>query len=371
MKKDIIHIYHGSQGAGGLYIHEIYQVLKNNGVSQEAFLSYYFPFQYGKKIFFRYTDLASGIFKSKTRIFLRAIELFFGLLYTVLYIIVYRPKVVNYSLISSYLSDYIFLKILKMFSNSIIVLTCHDVVPFGENKKSILKQIKIRKKILRIADFFIVHNQNSIDDLQKLFNIPIKDIFYHPFPLMDLHKIVVVNDTNLKKEYDFSFLGHFRESKGVDLLIKAWKLFHEKYPHANLLLAGNFPNGSLLDLKDLEKFNVKLFPMYLSDEDYFNFLNRSKNIILPYKSGTNSGVLYNLIMMNVNIIYSDLPMFTSNVLLNDTGKFKTNDVNSLFEKMCEFYILKDIEIRPELNKYDENFKKIIIEVYKKIMSTNK
>lgn len=368
MKKDIIHIYHGTQGAGGLYIHEIYLELKSKGFNQETFLSYYYPFKYGKRIFFKYTDLASGVKKSKLRIYLRGVELIVGLLYSYFYIIINRPKIVNYSLISSYISDYVFLKLIKTTSNSKIIVTCHDVIPFGESKNSILKQISIRKKILKYADYFLVHNENSIKDLEEVFNISCDKIFYHPFPLMDLNKINTNQNLNIQKDYDFAFLGHLRDSKGVDLLLDAWKMLHQKFPHAKLLLAGNLPDGSKLKLDNLEAQNIYTNIKYLSDDDYFGFLNKSRNIILPYRSGTNSGVLYNLLTMNVDIIYSDILMFANNPLLNEKGKFRAGDVYSLYEKLCEYYSSKIPRENYKLDEYKEKFSESVIDVYRNILN---
>lgn len=368
MKKDIVHVYHGTQGSGGLYTHEIYSELNSKGFSQEAFLSYYYPFKYGKRIFFRFTDLVSGVNKSKFRIYLRGIELIFGLLYSYSYIVIKRPKIVNYSLISSYFIDYAFLKLIKKTSNSKIVITCHDVIPFGENPDSISKQISIRKQILKSADYFLVHNQNSIKDLVEVFNISSNIIFYHPFPLMDLNKINTDQNLDSQKDYDFAFLGHLRDSKGVDLLIDAWKMFHKDFPDAKLLLAGNLPDGSKLEINNLETFNVTTRIKYLSDDDYFGFLNKSRNVILPYRSGTNSGVLYNLLTMNVNIIYSDILMFTNNPLLNDKGKFKAGDVDSLYQKISEYYSYKGPQENLSLDDYKEKFSEAVIDVYRTILN---
>lgn len=368
MRKDIIHVYHGSQGSGGLYTHEIYLVLKENGLKQEFFLSFYYPFNYGKKIFFKFTDLASGISKSKWRIYIRGLELIYGLFYTLLYVIFFRPKFVNYSLISSYWVDFIFLKLIALCSSSKIIITCHDVIPFGETTDSVIKQTFIRQKIFNLADFFIVHNENSSLDLQNIFRVKGDSIFSHPFPIMDLRKINDNVESTVKIRYDFSFIGHFREGKGVDILIEAWKLFHIKYPEAKLLLAGNIPDGSLLDLKDIGDYKVDLHSKYLSDKDYFDFLNLSKNVVLPYKKGTNSGVLYNLFCMNVNILYSDIAMFTNNDLLNPKGMFKANDAIKLYDKLCEFYSL-DVKLeKQKVEKYNDYFKESTIEVYKIIMN---
>lgn len=367
MRKDFIHVYHGSQGSGGLYTHEIYSVLEKYDIKQELFLSFYYPFNYGKKIFFKYTDLASGISKSKWRIYIRGLELIYGLSYTLIYVILFRPRFVNYNLISSYWIDFIFLKLIFYCSSSKIIITCHDVVPFGETIDSVRKQTLIRQKIFNLADCFIVHNVNSAKDLQNFFMVKDDVIFSHAFPIMDLRKININNNVS-KVEYDFAFIGHFREGKGVDVLIEAWKLFHVEYPAAKLLLAGNIPDGSLLDLNCVDDYNVDLHSKYLSDKDYFDFLNKSKNIILPYVKGTNSGVLYNLFGMNVNILYSDIAMFRDNVLLNTEGMFKANDVNKLYEKLCEFYSVDLILENRKVEKYKEFFEDSTIEVYKLIMN---
>lgn len=369
-KKDVVHIYHGTQGAAGLYLHEIYSALSTADIKQEAFLSYYFTFNYGKKVFFKYTDLASGLRKSRFRIYLRAIELLIGLTKTYVYILFNRPKIVNYSLITSFTIDYIFLKVIKITTNSKIAITCHDVIPFGENKESVKNQTKQRLKILDCADFLIVHNQNSIVDLNLTFNIKSDKVYYHPFPLMDLNKINVKKGVTTNKEYDFSFIGHLRNNKGVDVLLKAWKLFHVRFPEATLLIAGNLPDGSNLELHGLEQFNVTVKIGFLTNEDYYDYLNKTRNVVLPYRFGTNSGVLYNLITMEVNIIFSDLLMFTSSPLLNISGKFLTEDVDSLVLKLEEFYLKKDIILENNSVEYMKIFNEKIKYVYKEMLNIN-
>ena len=85
-KIDIVHIYYGTQGASGLYIDEIYCSLKNQGFTQEIFVSYYYPFPYGKRIFYKFTDLASGIKNFKLRKYFRALEMLHGFLKCFLYV---------------------------------------------------------------------------------------------------------------------------------------------------------------------------------------------------------------------------------------------------------------------------------------------
>lgn len=66
MSNSLFHIYAGTQGSAGLYINEIIKALDLANIKQNAFVSYYYPFKNGKKIFYRFTDLAAG--KKKTKL---------------------------------------------------------------------------------------------------------------------------------------------------------------------------------------------------------------------------------------------------------------------------------------------------------------
>lgn len=368
MKKDIVHIYSGTQGLGGLYLDEIYNTLLDFGFKQEIFVSHYFPFDYGKKIFFKRSDLASGAKKGKFRYYVRALELVFGLLKALIYIIFNRPKVINLSVNSAFFIDVYFIKAIKKFTSSKLIITCHDVIPFGESEEQVQNQIRIRKKIFGLADYLLVHNKNSIEDLKKNFQIVDSKIIVHPFPLMNIAKIVQDSEDSKSKIYDFSFIGHLRKNKGIDILLEAWQMMHEKYPNADLLLAGNLPEDSKLNLNSLQENNINLQIKYLTDEEYYYYVKNSKNVVLPYRSGTNSGVVYNLVEMPVNIIYSDLPMFTNNPLLDVRGKFKTNNPTSLFKVMEQFYINKTEFKNPNIDNYKKSFDNSLFEVYSKIIN---
>ena len=99
-RKDIFHIHWGTGGNGGLYIDEIYQALLNSGYRQSVFVSYYYPFDYGNKLFFKYSDIAHCRFTRRIRLFIQVIEVAFSLMAIILYSLIYKPRIVNYSLVS-------------------------------------------------------------------------------------------------------------------------------------------------------------------------------------------------------------------------------------------------------------------------------
>lgn len=363
-KINIIHIYYGSQGAGGLYIDEIFGALKKGGFTQQVFVSYYYPFKYGKRIFFKFTDLASGVKNYTGRKYFRALEMLFGFGYCILYVMLKQPKIINYSLNSSFWTDLLFLKILKLFSKAKIIVTCHDVVPFSKDETDKKKQMRYRQEIFTFADYLLVHNQNSIVDLEKYYGIKMSKILFHSFPIMDLEKILL-HEKTCNKIYDFAFIGHLRNEKGLDLLIDTWKLYHDEQPEATLVIAGNAPFKMPI-LDGIEKLNVDLKLKFLNDVEYFDLIQSTGTIILPYIEGTNSGVVYNLVNLDVNIIYSDLDMFKFNPLLNQEGMFERKNIQQLLQKLRFFYKKENIA-KENVFSYRQNFNKEVIKAYSKAL----
>lgn len=364
----ILHIYSGSQASGGLYLKKIVDTLNDveNNV-QETIVSYYYPFKSNSKVFFRFTDLAGSLKKTKLRLVLRYLELIYGLTYSFFYSLYFKPNIINYSLNSAYLVELYFLKLISLFTNSKIFITCHDVIPFKSGLVSENKDFKRRNAFFKLATKLIVHNKQSIIDLVKIYNQKEEKITFYPFPIMDL-KLLQPKQPKTEKveEHDFCFLGHLREEKGIDLLIEAWKVFNQLKPNAKLIIAGNrTSNNDKINEEELRKINITLIDRYVSDAMYLNIIESSKCIILPYLKGTNSGILSTIISVNINIIASDIELFKDHFFINKNNIFQSGNQESLIEKLSLVYNAK-LEKTERLNKieeYNRNFKKNILKAY--------
>ena len=206
MKNIIYHIYWGTSGNSGLYLDEIYQVLKSNGYEQRVFVNYYYPFDYGNKIFFKRGDIAHGKYKGAVRKIFQLLEILKGYALILCYAIKERPSIINYSHIGqSYFFIVWFLRVLKFVSGSTLVITCHDVNPHG----LVRGEMKNRTKIFNAGDKLLVHNQRSKDELIELLGAPNETLVYHLFPIMDLTKLKTDTQTPFK-QVDFLFIGHVR-----------------------------------------------------------------------------------------------------------------------------------------------------------------
>lgn len=366
MPIDIFHIYWGTSGNAGLYLDEIYQSLKQKGFNQQVFVSYYYPFDYGEKIFFRWTDLGHSNLK-KCRGMIRYVELIRALLRIYYLILKNKPTIVNYSLIGSYAPVLLFIKAVKKFTNSTLVITCHDVCPFQNSFMNISHEKKRRQIIFELADYLLVHNDNSKMDLYNYYKIRHNKIIMHPFPLMDIKKICKLEPVN--KEYDFLFIGHLRVEKGIFLLLDAWNQFHELYPEATLCVAGNLPSGMKLNIYDYIPQNITFELRFLSDEDYCKLIISSHCVILPYISGTNSGIVSTVLSLNSDILASDIPMFKNNPMLDEASLFKSESALSLVELLKRKITNITLKGMNKIDVYKKTFDTQVYKVYKDICDT--
>lgn len=373
----IYHIYWGTSGNAGLYTDEIYQTLDKAGYKQKAFVSSYYPFDYGEKVFFKRTEMEHCHYRGLLRKLMQALELVYALIMIWINAKRDKPQVVNYSYVSRGNSLILFfLKQLKKIRGLMLVITCHDVIPIIDNKAEYNKEIAIKKRIYSLADYYIVHTDNSKKELLKLFQVTDSQVLIHPFPLMDLSKLDKKGGERAEDtEYVFLFIGHMRPEKGVDILYNAWMKFHELYPDSKLCIAGN-PNyykDFLAQNADVcKQSNITLKLGFIKDDDYIRIVKSARCVIFPYTGGTNSGVISTVVSLSRDVITSDIGMFTDNPFVPSMNMFKAGDSESLLEKLCEYMkgtLVSDSKAR--VDNYRELFEKQVAKVYATIYGASK
>ncbi len=361
----IYHIYWGTSGNSGLYLDEIYQVLKNRGYKQRVFVNFYYPFNYGDKIFFKRGDVAMSKYKGAVRKFFQLFEILSGFIKIIIVSKRDKPSIINYSHAGqSYFFIVWFLDILKRVSNAKLMITCHDVNPHrgGQNEFS------NRKKIFDIANYLLVHTEKSVEDLERNFGISQDKIVSHPFPIMDLSKLK--NDSiNPYKETDFLFIGHLRKDKGIEFLLETWKEFHQINKYAKLRICGRYLPDVHFNQKELEKCNVEFNLRYIDDNDYYHYIKAARYVILPYVQGTNSGIISTVLSLGANVITSDLPMFTQNSLVAIDNTFIVGDKKSLIDILQKKWSQKINRNKNALLNYKKEFEHEVCKVYGTILSS--
>lgn len=370
-KIDLLHVYAGTRGASGLYLDEIYQALKNN-YKQEVIVSAFYSFSYGKKWFYRYSDISSiGLNILNVNIVrktLRFFELIITLLRILIYVKVNKVKYVNYGLTSDLTIELLFMRILKLISNSKLIITCHDIIPFGSDDPNILsKKIEKKNKFFLLADYLLIHNENSKIELKKYYNIEGDKIFMIYFPLMDLNNLnLEQTKTNLvkdKKPFTVGMFGNLRQEKGVDILLKAWNKMFDHSKNIQLIIAGYVPPNLKYGFESVENKSVVICDRFINDSEFKSLIESCDVVVLPYKRGTNSGIPTQIISTGTLVLTSDIPMFKNNSIILKDFLFRSEDYNDLSSKLLWVSSLeKDV-----LERYKKENSKSLIN-YNKLFS---
>lgn len=359
---DILHIYGGTSGSSGTYMNEIHKALNKN-FNQEVIVSYFYPFNYGKKIFYKFSDLSKPNFLhkiNKIRLAIRYIEMMFALCYSFIYIKTKKPKVINYSLTTQVNLELIFLKLIKKYTKSKLLITAHDVVPFETNYSNYEQSVLKRKRFFDLADKLIVHNQKSIDDLKKYYDYNENKIIKYSFPIMDITDIQYNEEDKIKNliptnKKIFSFVGHLRKEKGIEVLLQAWEDFTKNYEISKecfLVIAGSIPKGFNYNFSDLDNFI--LVDRFLNDVEYKSLIKTSECVILPYTKGTNSGIPSTVLTLGTKIITSDIDMFKDNEVIDKKYMFNSGDSNDLVSIINKLASSNDYSFE-FIKSYEGNF----------------
>ena len=282
-----------------------------------------------------------------------------------------NPNIVNYSYVSKGNRVLLFfLKQIKRLCCCKLIITCHDVIPIIDDRDEYNKEIAIKKRILSLADYYLVHTESSKKDLQDIFDISENLILMHIFPLMDLAKFLK-SSKDIVVKYDFLFIGHMRIEKGVNVLIDAWAQYHTKYPKSHLCIAGN-PNYYKDYLEKRKKWcfenGIDLKLGFINDDEYINIVKSSRCIVFPYTGGTNSGVISTVVSLGKDVITSDLNMFRNNPFVPKKNMFETGRVDSLVERMIQYNTGELVsDSRERLFEYRKMFDDQVRKVYSSIL----
>lgn len=335
---DLLIIDSATSGCAGSYVHGLRQALGRTG-GVEVAVSYYYPFLYGLRWFFKYSELAAqGRYAlGRLRLYVRAFELVWTFGRLLAYILRRRVRVVAYALSSNLVLELGFLRLVRL-AGVRVYLICHDVVPFALPHENLAAMTRKRAWFYRLCDRLIVHNQNSVDDLRTTYGVEGERVQQIPFPLFDLSHIrsCEVAGVPPKSATRFLFLGHLRPEKGLDVLLAAWPRFHAESPDAELVIAGNLPRGCNYDFESVERCNVRLLLRYVSDEEYVSLIEHSDCVVLPYRRGTNSGVTSTILSLRRSLIVSDIPMFWNHPLIPQGSYFREGDSDDLCARLTEF-----------------------------------
>jgi glycosyltransferase involved in cell wall biosynthesis len=176
------------------------------------------------------------------------------------------------------------------------VLTIHDPRPHvGASALSGARR-RIRDAWIRRADRIVVHGSRLRDELSEL--VPGKRIVVIP------HGTAVSHDPLEPPERPSVLLfGRIERYKGVDVLVAAMERVWRQRPEVRLVVAGAGPATALVPATDPR---IELLADYVPEAKVDELLGRSSIVVLPYLSGSQSGVGLRALGRGVPLVVSDV-----------------------------------------------------------------
>lgn len=364
--RKLIYIDYASKGNSGAYSIE---TLKPCTVNATAFLHFKcpdLPF-YHIKVFRIFSALNSFFVPRILNNLYKCIDLYFSFFIIYLWSIQQKSKYDLVFWVQFHQSFHAYKWLFKKLSTfGKLVVTVHDAVELKHNYPSIV--MSKRDDILKYSNLLVVHNSDSVNKLSYL-NIPFLRM---PFPLLEHNcRSRTAKDNSIVK---FLFIGHVRQEKGLDTLIAAWRdLPSDALDRACLTIAGTGANQSGINFSQI--LSCKVYSEYLSDEKFSHFISDAHYVVLPYRGGTNSGVMSEASALEVPCITTNLPVFTEspfyleNLNVKDTA-FLSEFLLSTIEKHKNHYYEYVLDLRGKKERYRNEFGADMKYVYKKLLTTN-
>lgn len=198
---------------------------------------------------------------------------------------------VIYIPMGSYWNYFVF----KSFSNYRMIFTLHDVFPH-DGKKTIgwrLSDLLAKKsnEIIILSDCFR-------EEVRRRYNKSDDKIYTLSFGFQDYYENSTIKNSITKERtteqvFTFLFYGRITQYKGIDILVKAFKIVHSQINNVKLLIAGSgdlSPYNFLFS--DLDSKSLSIVNRWIEDDEVSGFFSGENVItVLPYKSATQSAVI--------------------------------------------------------------------------------
>ena len=246
--------------------------------------------------------------------------------------------------------EYYILRLLKSrHANLKIILTVHNIFPhnFSQRKKESYKHRFIRTS--HYIDHFIVHTNQSKEDLKTIFGIDEDSI-----SVIKHGAFVPKTLPHCAREMDYKvrllIFGLQSSYKGTDLLVDAVNRLPEKQKvNVELRIVGKTSEDIISFIQTHKNERITLRNEFVSDGDLYQEIADADVLVYPYRNISQSGALLLGLSFGKPIIASDLPAFVE-TLHNYPNEmfFQTGSVDSLARTIL-YYLSTDSEYKSNLS----------------------
>jgi len=238
-----------------------------------------------------------------------------------------------------------------------VVYTAHNLMPHEEKEG----YSGLMKSIYSSVDAIIVHSKNDREELIKEFKIPPENIHVIPHgdytffnrkktPRGEARKQLGLKDSDVV----VLFFGAIREYKGLNVLLKSFKIVREKVENAKLVVAGNPFEDEEKYLRISKELGIEkdtIFRLqYIPFDEVGNYFEAADIVAQPYLKTYQSGVVQIAYGFGKPVVTTDTGGLPEAVEDGKSGYIvRPGDEKALAEKLVE--LLKDKQKRGEMGAY--------------------
>ena len=232
---------------------------------------------------------------------------------------------------------WLLVKFIKSMARARVIAICHNVLP---HERTFVDK-PLAKLFFRCVDGAVVHAKEDAENLRALSKIPVASAFLPIFPApKGEHIPEILKSLKLKKNV-ILFFGFVRPYKGLKYLLEALP-FILRQVNLDLLVVGEFwqDKEEYTNLVERLKIgeNVKIIDKYVPDEDMCWYFERTDVVVMPYISGTQSGVIQTAYFFDKAVISTNVGGFGEAVVEGKTGYLvEPMNPEKLGEAVVRFY----------------------------------
>ncbi len=225
------------------------------------------------------------------------------------------------------------------------IYTLHDN-PFLPKERGIFGKANRFEKFLASKAHAVVTHSNFV---KKAIETALSGKIIEVIPL-GAYTHLCPDQTSFKRsdKIHFLFLGRIEPFKGLDLLVSAYRILHQRLPEARLTIAGK---GEIsLDLRaKIDSLGINLVNRWIKPEETCQFMADADIAVLPYHNATQSGVISLAMAYGIPVIASRVGGLSEQVIDGKTG-FLVNpgSIEDLASKME--ILATDKKLREEFSK---------------------
>lgn len=361
-----IHIDYGTKGNAGLYLLQILRAY-SGPIPVDAYVHSEFPRQLAHGRVIRIFDHLSRFIPWKfAQQAYKCLDLYVCFAWLAIVIRLRGRKQRLFVFVQFFQSFHAYEWLFRQINrHCTLIVTVHDAVELSHNYPALL--MSPRDDIVKHAHILIVHGAESVQKLSYLS----KPTFQMPFPLMMDEKGSIASADKAAGIVRFLFIGHIRIEKGIDDLVNVWRnLPEEILKCASLTIAGTYNTNLNIDFSALK--NCRLIFDYLDENQFVELISDCHYVVMPYRGGTNSGVLSVATALNRPCITSRIPLFSNSPFFEEQlSFFDLTEFSKLLKTtiMChsEKYDTYQRSIVAKCIDYQSNFEIRISQIYAELI----